>query len=377
MMRNILIKPAGSSCNLRCDYCFYLEKSRLYAGAPSTHRMPETVLERVIRDMFAISDQPVFTWHGGEPTLMGLEFFEKAVWLQHRFCGGKPFLNAIQTNGVLVDERWADFFLREKFLVGISLDGPQHVHDRYRKDIQGNGTFSTVFKKASLLLEKGVPVNILATVNDYSVRHGVESYRFFRDNGFNFMQFNPVLEPDKNTRDRLASYSVESRAYGRFLTELFDSWIKDFDFKRLKQKTSIRFFDALIQSYAGILPDHCLFQERCGNYLVCEHNGDLFSCDYLVSEDTRIGNLNDMTLGQASTSQTHADFGARKSLFDSECETCQWLSLCRGGCIKDRMVDPRDRGRNHFCVSNKYFFQRAGKKLQKLAEMYREIMGYA
>lgn len=372
MMRHILVKPAGAFCNLRCDYCFYLEKSHLYGGAPASHRMSDSVLEKMIKEMFALSDQPVFTWHGGEPALLGIDFFEKAVRLQHRLGRGKPFLNAFQTNGVLMDERWADLFLRENFLVGISLDGPSHVHDSYRKDIHGVGTFQNVYKNAVMLLKKGVQVNILATVNDYSARHGEEIYRFFRDSGFCFMQFTPVLEPDREAPGKLAAYSVDSKVYGRFLTGLFDAWIKDFDFKHLRQKTSIRFFDALIQSLAGILPDHCLFQEQCGTYLVCEHNGDLFPCDYLVCPETRIGNLNEITLQQAYASESRTAFSARKSFLDQECGECQWLSLCRGGCIKDRLADPRDKGRNHFCASNKYFFKRAEKTLRKLAALYRE-----
>ncbi len=371
-MRSILLKPVGSFCNLRCEYCFYLDKAHLYAGPPATHRMGEWVLKKVIQEMFELAGAPAFTWHGGEPTLAGLDFYKTAVAYQRRFSKGKPFTNSMQTNGLLLDEDWADFFRQEDFLVGISLDGPAHIHDHYRKDAQGHGTFARVFENARLLLEKGVQVNILATVNPLSVRHGVESYRFFRDNGFVFMQFNPVLEPDKTNPGRIAPYSVDPRDYGGFLIELFEAWFKDFDFRQLKQKTSIRFFDALIQCHAGIMPDHCLFQKRCGNYLVCEHNGDLFSCDYLVAENTRIGNLKDMSLEAAFVSERHGTFADGKAVLDRECEGCPWLALCRGGCIKDRLHDPKDRGRNHFCTANKYFFQRAEKRFQKLADLYRQ-----
>ena len=371
-MRHILVKPVGAFCNLRCEYCFYLEKTLLYGESPESLRMSDAILHKMIGDMFALSDQPVFTWHGGEPALMGLDFFEKAVRLQHRLCKGKTFLNAFQTNGVLLDERWAEFFLRENFLVGVSLDGPPHVHDHYRKDIHGRGTFEKVYKNALMLHKKGVQVNILATISDYSVKYGEESYRFFKESGFSFIQFMPVLESDREKVERLASYSVDKKAYGRFLTGLFDAWIKDFDFKNLRQKTSIRFFDALIQTLAGGVPDHCLFQEKCGTYLVCEHNGDLFPCDYLVSSGTRIGNLTQMSLGEAFASEARVAFSARKAFLDHECEMCQWLIICRGGCIKDRLADPKDEGRNHFCTSNKYFFKRAEKTLLKLAALYRE-----
>lgn len=371
--RSILIKPVGSFCNLQCDYCFYLEKHRLYEGPSSKHRMSDATVEKLVKDMFACSDAPTFIWHGGEPTLMGLEFFVKATAMQRYYAEGRPYSNAIQTNGTLLNEEWALFFKNENFLVGISLDGPEPIHDFYRKDKQGKGTFLPVFEKARMLLNKGVPLNVLAAVNHYSVKYPEKIYKFFVKNGFTFMQFAPVVESDPQNPGAAAPYSADARDYGIFLHRLFKLWVRDFDFKNLKQKTSVRFFDALIKKYVGMTPDHCIFQKICGNSLVAEHNGDLFSCDYLVSKDTYVGNVHEISLGKAFLSESHIAFSRRKAAFGAECQSCQWLDLCYGGCIKDRIRDPADQGQNHFCRSYKFFFKQADKQLTKFAELYRQF----
>jgi len=372
-LQSVIIKPIGSFCNLQCEYCFYLDKHRLYEGLPSTHRMSDAVLEKLIQDMFDCSDAPVFTWQGGEPTVMGLDFFKKVVAIQKKLCPrGKSYSNALQTHGMLLNEAWADFLKCENFFVGISLDGPESVNDRYRKDRQGKGTFQRVFKNAKMLLEKDVPVNILVTVNDYSVKYPEEIYNFFVENGFIFMQFSPVVEHDPQNPEVAAAYSVNAQDYGRFLHKIFELWIKDFDWKRLKQKTSIRFFDSLLHIYIGMTPDICVLHKKCNDYLVIEHNGDLFSCDFLVSKDTYLGNLHETSLKQAFQSDSHTKFGERKAAYGMECQQCQWLHVCYGGCIKDRLHDPRDKGHNHFCESYKFFFKRTDSRFKKLAKLYRQ-----
>lgn len=372
-LQSIIVKPTGSFCNLQCAYCFYLDKHQLYEGASSTHRMNDYVLEKLICDMFAGSNSPTFTWQGGEPTVMGLNFFQKAVAIQKAVCTqGKSYSNALQTHGILLDESWADFLKRENFLVGISLDGPESVHDRYRKDRQGRGTFQRVVKNARMLLEKEVPVNILVTVNDYSVKYPERIYHFLVDNSFFFMQFNPVVERDSRDPNSAASYSVGAREYGRFLHQLFACWLNDFDWERLRQKTSIRFFDAILQIYVGMMPDHCALHATCNDYLVVEHNGDLFSCDFLVAKDTYLGNLRETTLQQAFQSSAHINFGKQKLAYGIQCRDCQWLRFCHGGCIKDRIRDPRDQGHNHFCESYKYFFNQTHHHFVKLANLYRK-----
>ncbi|MCI5165273.1 MAG: anaerobic sulfatase maturase [Candidatus Electrothrix sp. GM3_4] len=371
-MRSVIIKPVGSFCNLQCEYCFYLEKHQLYKGVPSTHRMPDDILEKLIRNMFSCTDNPTFVWHGGEPLLAGLNFFSKAVALQKRYAEGRPYANAMQTNGTLLDEDWAAFLRDEKFLVGISLDGPEHVHDRYRKDHKGNGTFQQVFDNCMMLLSQGVQVNVLATVNDYSVQFPFEIYTFFKQNGLIFMQFNPVVESHPEDPTAAAPFSVDALEYGKFLRRLFKIWVRDFDFNKLRQKTSIRFFDALIHRYIGMVPDQCMFQQKCGNALIVEHNGDLFSCDYLVSEDTRIGTLYEGSLRQAFNSNTHQIFSEKKADLPPKCLKCRWLKLCYGGCMKDRIRDPQDKGMNRFCRSYQFFFREADQQLKQFARLYKE-----
>jgi uncharacterized protein len=334
--------------------------------------MSGQTVEKIIQNMFACSDEPTFVWHGGEPTFMGLDFFQQAVDMQQHYAQGRAYANALQTNGTLLNQEWADFLKKENFLVGVSLDGPEHVHDQYRKDAQGKGTFSTVFKNAEMLLHNQVPVNVLATVNSYSVKHAEQIYRFFKRHNFIFMQFMPVVETDPRNPEIAAPYSVTAKAYGAFLNRLFKLWVKDFDFKQLRQKTSVRFFDDLIKKYAGMVPDHCIFQNVCGNALVLEHNGDMYSCDYMVSEDTRVGNIHDMSIDDAFRSRLNIAFGERKSQFGPRCKKCKWLDLCYGGCIKDRIRDPNDQGHNRFCSSYRFFFQQADKQLKKFAELYRE-----
>ncbi|MFK5894033.1 MAG: anaerobic sulfatase maturase [Pseudomonadota bacterium] len=372
-LQSIVIKPIGAFCNLACDYCFYLDKHKLYEGAPSTHRMKDATVEKLIKEMFACSNSPTFTWQGGEPTVLGLEFFQRAMALTKQYANGRPYSVAIQTSGFLLDEDWADFFRREGILVGISLDGPEHIHDRYRRDRQGRGTFQQVFKNAKMLLEKGVEVNLLATVTDYASDYAEEIYQFFVENGFHFMQFSPVVELHPSNPKIATPYSVTANHYGQFLHHLFKCWNKDFDQEKLKQKTSIRFFDSLLKKYIGMEPDHCVMHKTCNDYLVVEHNGDLFSCDFLVSENTHLGNLHKISLNQAFQSEAHIQFGQGKANYDEQCQRCQWLQLCYGGCIKDRIHDPRDEGHNHFCESYLFFFKKADKRLSELASLYRQF----
>lgn len=370
-LRSIVIKPTGSFCNLKCHYCFYLDRHHLYAGTSSTHRMSEATLEKMIDDMFICCDNPTFVWQGGEPTVLGVDFFRKAVQLQRQYAQGRAFANALQTHAGLIDDEWVNFLLQEQFLVGVSLDGPAHVHDRYRRDAQGRGTFHQVFPRIQKLLKAGVPVNVLATVTDYSVAYPEEIYAFFRDYGLVFMQFSPVVEYDSENPGQAAPYSVDARRYGRFLRKIFSVWLKDFDFDRLKQKTSVRFFDSLLQCYLGMEPDHCALHSHCNDYLVVEHNGDLFSCDFFVEKEAHLGNLHHQRLQEVFNSPKHLVFGQSKASYDETCRQCQWLKLCYGGCIKDRIRDPRDKGHNRFCESYQYFFSRVHPHFERLAGLYR------
>lgn len=369
-MDSILIKPAGPDCNMNCTYCFYLKKSELFPET-KVHRMTEEILEEVTRQFLA---QPLgelsFSWQGGEPTLMGLPFFRKAVKLQEKYGRGQVVGNGLQTNGYLINEKWAEFLNTYKFLIGLSLDGPEHVQNKYRFLGNGKGSWSRVVNSARLLLDAGVAVNAISVVNDYSVRFPQEIYNYFKDLGLEYMQFIPCVENDSKNSSRLASFSVSARAYGTFLCRLFDLWLADF--KNGKPTTSIRFFDSVFYGYVGMPPPECTLLEKCGNYVVIEHNGDVFSCDFFVEELWRLGSVLNGSLIDMLNSKQQNVFGEKKKSLPKDCLDCQWLHHCRGGCTKDRIRDPQDRNLSHFCSAFKMFFEHADSRLQKLASDWKK-----
>ena len=363
---SILIKPAGPDCNMLCTYCFYLEKSSLYPDVKA-HRMSEEILEKMVKQVMARGEQQVsFSWQGGEPTLMGLPFFEKAVEFEKRYGRGHSVGNGLQTNGILIDTAWAKFLKKYSFLVGLSLDGPEHVHDHYRFLRNRKGSWSLVVDKAKLLLDSDVEVNVLTVLNDYSVEFPEEIYIFHKSLGLNYMQFIPCVETDPKDLTRAASFSVPAQEYGEFLCKLFDLW--QADFKENTPTTSIRFFDSVFFSYAGFSPPECTLLGECGVYVVVEYNGDVYSCDFFVEPEWRLGNVMENDLFHMLNSQKQKKFGRMKAELPDDCRKCQWLHYCRGGCTKDRIRDPQDQGLNHFCQSYKMFFEHADDRLKTMAE---------
>lgn len=368
-LSSVLVKPSGPDCNLNCEYCFYLEKSELFTETRK-HRMSEKTLEVLIRQVMQQSGGHVsFGWQGGEPTLMGLDFYKKAVTFQQRYGSGRIVGNGLQTNGLLLDQEWAEFLKDNNFLVGISLDGPQHIHDSYRKHSNGKPSWDQVVKKAKMLLEAGVQVNVLTVVNDYSVQFPEEIYKFHKSLGFEYMQFIPIVETDPDDRRRAAQYSVDPESYGTFLTRLFDLW--QADFRNGRATTSIRHFDSVFLSYVGMESPECTLLKECGNYVVVEHNGDVYSCDFFVEDSWKLGNLDNDDLLLLLNSERQTEFGKLKSDLPTECVECEWKRLCYGGCTKDRLRDPRDNGISHFCESYKMFFNHADERLEELAEKWR------
>ena len=370
VLRSILVKPAGPDCDMECGYCFYSGKLGLYAETRS-HRMSEAVLNEMMRQFM---EQPVsdlsIGWQGGEPTLMGLTFFEKAVALEEKYGGGKTIGNGIQTNGLLLDRRWAKLFREYKFLVGLSIDGPKHVHDRYRILRGDGGTWARVCAAARMLLDEGVPVNALTVVSDYSVRFPDEIYDHHRELGLDYMQFIPCVETDPQDPGRAAQFSVTADAYGAFLCRVFDRWRADF--KESSPGTSVRFFESLLFSYAGFTPPDCTLCETCGSYLVVEHNGDVYSCDFFVEPAWLLGNVMREPLAGIFDSGRQREFGSRKAEIPASCAACPWLACCRGGCPKDRLRDPRDRGVSHFCGAYKMFFEHAAADMKQLTDAWRQ-----
>jgi len=364
---SVLVKPAGPDCNMSCSYCFYLQKAEMFPGP--VHRMRDEVLEEMIRQVMSQSNAQVsFGWQGGEPTLMGVPFFEKAMVWQARYGAGKSVGNGLQTNGLLLDREWVEFLHRQKFLVGLSLDGPEHIHDYYRLQRGGQKTWSAVVNRARMLHDAGVEVNALSVVTDYSSQYAEEIYQFHKELGLTHMQFIPCVETDPGSPARASSFSVSPKEYGDFLIKLFDLWL--LDVHDGVAATSIRYFDSVFHAYVGLSAPDCTLAERCGNYLVVEYNGDVFSCDFFVQPQWRLGNLLEGQLIEMANSPRQREFGALKAARPDVCSGCRWLRLCYGGCTKDRFRDPADRGNMHFCQSHMMFFEHADRPLRDLASVW-------
>ncbi|MFQ5720931.1 MAG: anaerobic sulfatase maturase [Candidatus Aminicenantales bacterium] len=368
-INSVLVKPAGPDCNMACTYCFYLKKSSLF---PQTriHRMNEEILEETVKQVLQQGGPEVsFSWQGGEPTLMGLGFFRKAVRFQQQYGRSQVVGNGLQTNGLLINREWANFLKEYRFLVGLSLDGPAHIHDRYRRLPTGKGSWSLVSDRARLLLDSGVAVNALIVVNDYSVAFPEEIYSFHKSLGIRYMQFIPCVEPDAKDPSRAAPFSVPARDYGRFLCRLFDLWIADFD--RNTATTSIRFFDSVFHVYVGLSPPDCTLLRECGVYVVVEHNGEVYACDFFVEPRWRLGHIQEGRLVDMLNSSRQKSFGRQKSRLAEKCRKCCWLIYCRGGCPKDRLHNPSDRSLSRFCISYEIFFEHADSTFRELAKKWK------
>ncbi|OGC06583.1 anaerobic sulfatase maturase, partial [candidate division KSB1 bacterium RBG_16_48_16] len=278
---SILVKPAGPDCNLHCAYCFYLDKNALFPGQKQ-HRMTDDILRELVKQVMQQGERQVnFGWQGGEPTLMGRDFFERAISYQKRYGrNGQTVGNGLQTNGLLIDEDFARFLKDAEFLTGLSLDGPQHVHDKYRRAKGGQPSWERVVKAGDLLLNAGAEVNALSVVNNYSVHFVEEIYNFHKKSGVAFMQLIPCIEVTAAGNDRKVNYSPGAEEFGRFLCDLFDLWINDFRYGQ--PTTSVRWFDSVLHTFVGQAAPECTLLEECGVYLVVEHDGSVYSCDFFV-----------------------------------------------------------------------------------------------
>ena len=365
-LQTLLIKPAGPDCNMACTYCFYLEKASLFPESPS-HRMSQDVLEEVVRQAMKQSGSQInFIWQGGEPMLMGLEFYRKCVDFQQRFGRGQAVGNGLQTNGLLIDAEWVRFLKSYNWLVGLSLDGPQHVHDHYRRTRGGGATWKKVTASAERMLAADLAVNALIVVNDYTVQFPEEIYAFHKNLGLSHIQFIPCVEPDKDDPSRVLGFSVPAEGYGRFLCRLFDLWMDDFS--GLEPATSVRLFESLFHAYMGYPPPECTLFDECGTYVVVEHNGDVFSCDFFVHPAWRLGNVKDSRLSEMLNAERQCVFGRRKANLPHECNCCRWLSLCRGGCPKDRFPGQAGKAPNHLCSAYQMFFEYSDERFRRLAK---------
>lgn len=364
-----MVKPIGSACNLDCNYCYYRDKSEIYGG--KMPRMSEEMLEEYIKQYIRDASQQhiTFCWHGGEPLMAGLPFFRKAMELQQKYCGDKEIENTIQTNGIMLNEEWCDFLHDNDFLVGISLDGPQDIHDAYRKDCTGAPTFTRVMRGVELMARKNVQYNLLSTVNRHSEGRGLEVYKFLRSIG-HYVQFLPVVEyvrmrdtegkrplivsPDEENAVE-APWSVSAEGYGQFMCDVFDEWVR-FDVGH----TFVQLFDVVLANWCGVQPALCSFCETCGDGLVVEHNGDVYSCDHFVYPEYKLGNIKDKTIAQMYASDEQQAFGRdKREALPLECKRCNYYFLCKGECPKHRFgyAANGEPYKNVLCQGYKTFFR--------------------
>ena len=381
----VMAKPMGPRCNLDCTYCYYLDKVGLYRDQRK-FRMAPDVLEAFIRDYIASQSRAgareiQFVWQGGEPTMLGLDYFRAIVALQRKHRPpGHAVSNALQTNGTLLDDEWARFLHDEGFLVGLSLDGPPHLHDRYRRDRRDRPSSARVLSAWDLLLRHRVDTNILCVVNDGNVGFPLEVYRYLREAGVEFMQFIPVVEridrhgalapPPRPGDEALAvtPWSVSPEGYGRFLCEIFDEWVR-----RDVGRVFVQFFDLQLGIWAGAPASLCVFAETCGSGLALEHNGDLYACDHYVYPEYRLGNIGQTPIGTLAALPRQRQFGLdKKARLPAACTACRWRFACHGGCPKHRSLPAPGGGPerlNYFCDSNRMFFTHAAPYLEAMARL--------
>lgn len=374
----VMAKPIGAACNLRCEYCYYLEKKNLY---PSEHKvMSDSTLEHYIKTYIesSVSDSVLFSWHGGETLLAGIDFFRKAVKLQKQYAVGKIISNTIQTNGVLLTAEWCEFFKEYQFLVGISIDGPEEIHDKYRKTTTGKGSYAEVVKGIELLRQYGVEFNALATLNDYSVKHPMVVYNHLKSLGCRYMQFAPIVERIGTREDSLkllsandlpgelavTPWSVSPVDFGKFYSTIFKEWYE----KDIGQ-IFVQFFDTIISLYMKLPSPICTHAVNCGNALVMESNGDVYSCDHYVFPENKLGNIHISPLLTMAHSPEQINFGkAKTGNMSSECLVCQFLAMCNGGCPKNRIkVDLDGVPLNYLCEGLKLFFKQNISDIQQIA----------
>ncbi len=369
-LNSVLIKPTGPDCNLDCTYCFYLEKSALFHQS-SIHRMSPEIQEELIRQVMQQSgDNVSLAWQGGEPTLMGLDFYKRAIELEKKYCHNQTIGNCLQTNGTLLDKNWAAFLKEYDWLVGISLDGPEHIHNRYRIDKGQKGTHQRVEENAVMLLQEGVSANAMCCLTSYSVQFPDELYAYYKNLGYTFMQFIPVVETDKADSTKAAPFSVSAVDYGNFLIRLFDLWLADF--VDGVPTTSIRHFESVFHSYVGMEVPECTMMKECAPYVVVEHNGNVYSCDFFVEPQWRLGNVMHDRIINMLNSKTQQTFGGAKAILPLDCRQCIWLRNCCGGCTKDRIKDPEDHRKPRFCETTKMFLKHADSALKVMAEQWKE-----
>ena len=357
----VMLKPAGAHCNLACKYCYYLEKNNLYQNS-HRHLMSDDMLEQFTREYIEAQTMPqvLFTWHGGEPLMRSIDFYKKALTLQKKYAHGKQIDNVIQTNGTLLTDEWCEFFAKNHWLVGISIDGPQEYHDHYRVTPAGKPSWEKVMQGISLLKKHRVEWNAMAVANAYNAEHPLEFYHFFRDNGCQYLQFTPIVErltehEDGRTLasladDReipLADASVTPQQWGNFLCTIFDDWVR-----HDVGKTFVEIFDCTLANWMGVLPGICAYSKECGHAGVMEHNGDVYSCDHFVFPEYKLGNIREQSLIDMLYGEKQQAFSRLKhTSLPRQCKECDMEFACHGECPKNRFEKDKygEPGLNYLC----------------------------
>ena len=365
----VMLKPAGAHCNLACKYCYYLEKNKLYPTA-QRHLMSDEMLEQFTREYIEAQtmNQVLFTWHGGEPLLRSIGFYRKALSLQQKYAGGRRIDNVIQTNGTLLTDEWCEFFAQNHWLVGISIDGPQPDHDHYRLTAAGKPSWKKVMQGIKLLKKHGVEWNAMAVVNAYNANHPLEFYRFFKENGCQFLQFTPIVERLTRHEDgrtlasladkdeiSLSEASVAPEQWGYFLCAIFDEWVR-----KDVGKIFVEIFDCTLANWMGISPGICAYSKECGHAGVMEHNGDVYSCDHFVFPEYKLGNIRDHSLIDMLYGEQQQEFSRLKhSSLPRQCKECDMEFACHGECPKNRFMKDKygDSGLNYLCPGYYHYYQ--------------------
>ena len=365
----VMLKPAGAHCNLACKYCYYLEKNKLYPTA-QRHLMSNEMLEQFTREYIEAQtmNQVLFTWHGGEPLLRSIDFYRKALSLQQKYAGGRRIDNVIQTNGTMLTDEWCEFFAQNHWLVGISIDGPQPYHDHYRLTAAGKPSWQKVMQGIKLLKKHGVEWNAMAVVNAYNANHPLEFYRFFKENGCQFLQFTPIVERLTRHEDgrtlasladkdeiSLSEASVTPEQWGYFLCAIFDEWVR-----KDVGKIFVEIFDCTLANWMGISPGICAYSKECGHAGVMEHNGDVYSCDHFVFPEYKLGNIRDHSLIDMLYGEQQQEFSRLKhSSLPRQCKECDMEFACHGECPKNRFMKDKygDSGLSYLCPGYYHYYQ--------------------
>lgn len=365
----VMLKPAGSLCNLRCKYCYYLEKDKLYKQCKN-HVISDELLEKFIKEYVEAQTTPqvLFTWHGGETLMRPISFYKRALELQRIYGRGRQIDNCIQTNGTLLNDEWCQFFKENNFLVGVSIDGPQEFHDEYRRTATNKPTFVKVMNGINLLNKHGVEWNALAVVNDYNADYPLEFYRFFKQIGCKYIQFSPIVERVVKREDGLtlapgmqggdtglADFSITPEQWGNFLCTIFDEWVHND-----VGEYFVQLFDATLANWVGQAPGVCILAEECGHAGVMEFNGDVYSCDHFVYPEHLLGNLHTKTITEMMYSEQQNKFAKmKKQMLPQQCKECKFLFACHGECPKNRFLNDKygNYGLNYLCKGYRQFFE--------------------